>query len=70
MPAGQPSAPALARAAVATGVDGIFMETHVNPKRALSDAANAIAFKEVRALWSMLLDIHAVVNGEADCTCC
>ena len=31
---------------------------------------NAIAFKEVRALWSMLLDIHAVVNGEADCTCC
>ena len=37
-------APVLARAAVAAGVDGVFMETHVNPKRALSDAANAIAF--------------------------
>ena len=42
-------APVLARAAVAAGVDGIFMETHVNPKKALSDAANAIAFRDVKA---------------------
>lgn len=56
-------APALARAAVATGIDGVFMETHVNPAKALSDAANAIAFKEVKALWKRLLAIHAVVNG-------
>ncbi|MBR1586882.1 MAG: 3-deoxy-8-phosphooctulonate synthase, partial [Kiritimatiellae bacterium] len=55
-------APALARAAVATGVDGVFMETHVNPKKALSDAANAIAFKDVKALWKKLLAIHAVVS--------
>src|SRR5574344_2991916 len=47
-------APALARAAVATGGDGVFMETHVNPKKALSDAANAIAFKDVEALWKTL----------------
>ena len=55
-------APVLARAAVAAGVDGIFMETHVNPKKALSDAANAIAFKDVKALWKKLLAIHAVVS--------
>jgi 2-dehydro-3-deoxyphosphooctonate aldolase (KDO 8-P synthase) len=56
-------APALARAAVATGVDGVFMETHVNPKRALSDAANAIPFREVKALWKKLLAIHEIVRG-------
>ena len=56
-------APALARAAVATGVDGIFMETHVNPKKALSDAANAIAFRDVKALWTKLLMLHEVVES-------
>lgn len=56
-------APALARAAVATGIDGVFMETHMNPPKALSDSANAIAFKEVKKLWKRLLAIHAVVNG-------
>ena len=56
-------APALARAAAATGVDGVFMETHMNPKVALSDAANAIAFKDVAALWKQLVAIDAVVKG-------
>lgn len=55
-------APALARAAVATGVDGVFMETHVNPRRALSDAANAIAFRDVEALWKSLLAIDAAAS--------
>ena len=57
-------APLLARAAVATGVDGVFMETHVNPAKALSDAANAIAFRDVEALWRKLLAIHAVVSRD------
>ena len=56
-------APALARAAVATGVDGVFMETHMNPKVAKSDAANAIRFAEVEKLWKTLLAIHKVVKG-------
>jgi len=56
-------APALARAAVATGVDGVFMETHVNPKVAKSDAANAIRFAEVEKVWKTLLRIHAAVRG-------
>ncbi|MBR1871181.1 MAG: 3-deoxy-8-phosphooctulonate synthase [Kiritimatiellae bacterium] len=55
-------APLLARAAVATGVDGVFMETHVNPAKALSDAANAIAFKDVKKLWRQLLAIHEIVG--------
>jgi 2-dehydro-3-deoxyphosphooctonate aldolase (KDO 8-P synthase) len=59
-------APALARAAVATGVDGIFMETHVNPTEALSDKANAIAFKDLKRVWQKLIAIHAIVSkGEA-----
>jgi 2-dehydro-3-deoxyphosphooctonate aldolase (KDO 8-P synthase) len=56
-------APALARAAVATGVDGIFMETHLNPKVAKSDAANAIKFSEVEKLWEKLIKINEVVRS-------
>jgi len=55
-------APALARAAVATGgCDGVFMETHVEPSRALSDKANAIAFRDLPDVWRMLREIHDVV---------
>ena len=57
-------APALARASVATGVDGVFMETHMNPKKALSDAANAIAFRELKGLWRQLVSINALVAGD------
>ena len=56
-------APLLARAAVAVGVDGVFMETHVNPGKALSDAANAIAFRDVGALWRKLLAIDRAVGN-------
>lgn len=54
-------APALARAAVATGCDGIFIETHRNPEAALSDKDNAIPFSMVPALWYVLrgIDKHA-----------
>lgn len=55
-------APALARAAVATGVDGVFMETHQNPKVAKSDAANAIRFAEIEKLWKVLIKINEIVR--------
>jgi 2-dehydro-3-deoxyphosphooctonate aldolase (KDO 8-P synthase) len=55
-------APALARAAVATGCDGVFMETHVNPPKALSDAANALAFAALKKLWRQLIAIDSVVR--------
>ncbi len=52
----------LARSAVAAGCDGIFLETHPNPDRALSDAANQLPLREIRKLLQTLRDIRAVVN--------
>ena len=62
-------APVLARAAVAAGVDGVFMETHMNPRLAKSDAANAIAFREVESLWRTLLAVHRAVGGKVPSSC-
>jgi len=53
-------APALARGAVAVGCDGVFIETHLNPPEALSDSANAMAFREMGLLWRQLNAIDAV----------
>jgi 2-dehydro-3-deoxyphosphooctonate aldolase (KDO 8-P synthase) len=55
-------APVLARAAVAAGCDGIFMEVHENPARALSDAANQIPLKDLPKHLRMLKAIHAAVS--------
>jgi 2-dehydro-3-deoxyphosphooctonate aldolase (KDO 8-P synthase) len=55
-------APLMARAAVAAGCDGVFMETHVNPAKALSDKENAIAFAKLRGLWTQLIAIHNVLK--------
>jgi 2-dehydro-3-deoxyphosphooctonate aldolase (KDO 8-P synthase) len=52
----------LARAAVAAGVDGIFLETHDNPKEALSDGANALPLKELPALLSRLKELSELVR--------
>lgn len=57
-------APALARAAVATGAcDGVFIETYENPAEALSDGANALAFKALPELWSQLIAIDSIAKG-------
>ena len=55
-------APALARAAVATGCDAVFIETHVAPEEALSDGANSIKFSEMRKLWKTLRSIDEIVS--------
>lgn len=55
-------APALARAAVATGCDAVFMEVHVNPSKALSDADNAVAFRKLRGIWKVLRDLSDVME--------
>jgi 2-dehydro-3-deoxyphosphooctonate aldolase (KDO 8-P synthase) len=52
----------LARAAVAAGVDGIFVEVHEAPERALSDGANALKLDLLGALWSKLKQIHEVAR--------
>ena len=56
-------APALARAAVATGCDGVFIETHLRPAEALSDKDNAIPFRQLEKLWRQLMEIHALVQS-------
>ena len=55
-------APALARAAVATGCDGVFMETHPNPPEALSDSANSIPLSQIEPLWRKLVAINGIVQ--------
>jgi 2-dehydro-3-deoxyphosphooctonate aldolase (KDO 8-P synthase) len=55
-------APVLARAAVAAGCDGIFIETHIDPAKALSDGPNQIPLKELPSLLSQLKRIHEVVH--------
>lgn len=54
--------PVLARAAVAVGVSGLFMETHPNPAQALSDGPNAVPLKHMKALLETLLALDAVTK--------
>jgi 2-dehydro-3-deoxyphosphooctonate aldolase (KDO 8-P synthase) len=57
---GQPEfIPTLAKAAVAAGIDGIFLETHDNPSEAKSDGANALHLNLLKPLLEKLLAIHA-----------
>ena len=59
-------APVLARAAVAAGCDGIFMEVHESPGRALSDGPNQVRLNDLPKHLRMLKAIHAVVSGRGD----
>ena len=54
--------PVLARAAVAVGVSGLFMETHPDPANALSDGPNAVPLGRMRALLETLLELDAVTK--------
>jgi 2-dehydro-3-deoxyphosphooctonate aldolase (KDO 8-P synthase) len=54
-------APVLARAAVATGVDGVFMETHADPDHALSDGPNQIPLADLEQVLIQLLAVHCAV---------
>ncbi len=55
--------PVLARAAVAVGISGLFMETHPDPANALSDGPNAVPLNRMRELLSSLVSIDAVVKS-------
>ena len=65
--------PVLARAAIAVGVAGLFMETHPNPTNAMSDGPNAVPLKHMRALLAQLLALDRVIKAqpllENDFTC-
>jgi 2-dehydro-3-deoxyphosphooctonate aldolase (KDO 8-P synthase) len=53
----------LARAAVAVGVDAVFVEVHENPEKALSDGANALRLDQLSALWARLTRIREAVES-------
>ena len=62
---GQPEfIPVLARAAVAAGVDGIFLEVHEDPAQAKSDGANALRLDKLQAVLEQLLAVHAAVSAK------
>jgi 2-dehydro-3-deoxyphosphooctonate aldolase (KDO 8-P synthase) len=57
--------PVLARAAVAAGVAGVFMETHPNPEQALSDGPNAWPLAKMQALLETLRDLDTLVKSRS-----
>ena len=56
--------PVLARAAVAVGISGLFMETHPDPANAKSDGPNAVPLHRMRELLASLADIDRVVKNQ------
>jgi 2-dehydro-3-deoxyphosphooctonate aldolase (KDO 8-P synthase) len=72
LPGGQGSAsggqrefvPVLARAAVAAGVAGLFMETHPDPSKALSDGPNAWPLPRMASLLETLLELDRIVKSK------
>ncbi len=64
---GQPEfIPVLVRAAVAAGVDGIFMEVHDNPKAAKSDGANSLDLAQLRSVLEQVMAIHNALIATRD----
>jgi 2-dehydro-3-deoxyphosphooctonate aldolase (KDO 8-P synthase) len=62
---GQPEfIPVLARAAVAAGVDGVFLEVHDDPSQAKSDGANALRLDKLKGVLEQLLAVHAAVSAK------
>jgi len=57
--------PVLAQAAVAAGVDGVFLEVHPSPDEALCDGPNTFPLDELERLLKRLLNIHAALKTEA-----
>ena len=56
--------PVLARAAVAAGISGVFMETHPNPAEALSDGPNAWPLDKMESLLGTMLELDRVVKAK------
>jgi 2-dehydro-3-deoxyphosphooctonate aldolase (KDO 8-P synthase) len=56
--------PVLARAAIAVGVAGVFMETHPDPAKAMSDGPNAVPLRHMQALLEQLVALDRVVKAQ------
>lgn len=55
--------PYLIRAALAVGIDGLFLEVHPNPEKAISDAANQIRLSDINDVLSQAVRIHELVHS-------
>lgn len=55
--------PYLIRAALAVGIDGLFLEVHPNPEKAISDAANQIRLSDINTVLSQAVRIHELVHS-------
>jgi 2-dehydro-3-deoxyphosphooctonate aldolase (KDO 8-P synthase) len=55
-------APVLARCAVAAGANGVFIETHPDPDRAMSDGPNMVPLAEMASLLATLLKLRAAIR--------
>jgi 2-dehydro-3-deoxyphosphooctonate aldolase (KDO 8-P synthase) len=55
--------PHLIRAAVAVGIDGLFLEVHPEPEKAISDAANQVRLSDVETILQQALDIEQVIKA-------
>lgn len=53
----------LARAAAATGIDALFLETHPDPDHALSDGPNSVPLKQIKNILKTIKELHALVAG-------
>ena len=60
-------APVLARSAIAAGANGIFVETHPNPDKALSDGPNMIPLKDMEAMLTGLVKLHSLARSFVSC---
>jgi 2-dehydro-3-deoxyphosphooctonate aldolase (KDO 8-P synthase) len=56
--------PVLSRAAIAVGVAGVFMETHPDPKNAMSDGPNAVPLQHMKALLEQLVALDRVIKQQ------
>ena len=57
-------APVLARAAIAAGIGGLFIETHENPDKALSDGPNTIALRDMKSILSYLKEYDSITKDK------
>ena len=62
--------PALGRAAVAVGVDAVFMEVHPDPEKALCDGPKSLPLAQVPRFWQGLLAVHACCRGLQEAWSC
>lgn len=54
--------PPLIRAALAVGIDGLFLEVHPKPEEAISDAANQLRLSDIQPILAQAMEIHQLVN--------